>query len=184
MQQPAGVRQASGVGRLKNRQASGKQEAGKGRPGIIATISVGDGLYGVAVTPDAATVDVAKIWQKDKFTGLSEVGKDEGISWEEKSTDKKEGTMKSIKVSSLALWLVMAMAVLFMTAVFVPYVQAAPFAYISNYNVGTVSVIDLATNTVTATVVVGGSPAYTAVHPDGTRVATGKIGDRIDREHR
>src|SRR3990172_1860959 len=33
--------------------------------------------------------------RKDKFTSFSEVGKDEGISWEEKGTDKKEGTMKS-----------------------------------------------------------------------------------------
>lgn len=52
--------------------------------------------------------------------------------------------------------------------------QAAPFAYISNYGTSgvgnTVSVIDIATNTVTATVTVGNRPYGVAVTPDGARV--------------
>ena len=47
-------------------------------------------------------------------------------------------------------------------------VWAAPFAYITNFNDSTVSVIDTATNTVIATVPVGGGPYGVAVHPEGT----------------
>lgn len=52
--------------------------------------------------------------------------------------------------------------------------HAQPFAYIPNYYGRTVSVVDTATNTVTATVpavgMVSGNPGYVAMHPDGTRV--------------
>ena len=47
--------------------------------------------------------------------------------------------------------------------------EAAPFAYVANL-VGTVSVIDTATNTVVATVTVGVGPVAVAVTPDGTHV--------------
>ena len=47
---------------------------------------------------------------------------------------------------------------------------AAPFAYIANSNSDTVSVIDTASNTVTATVAVGTQPFGVAVNPAGTRV--------------
>lgn len=47
---------------------------------------------------------------------------------------------------------------------------AAPFAYITNRNSNTVSVIDTATNTVTATVNVGSYPIGVAVNPAGTLV--------------
>jgi YVTN family beta-propeller protein len=51
---------------------------------------------------------------------------------------------------------------------------AAPFAYVTNggsiFSNGTVSVIDTATNTVVATVTVGGFPAGVAVTPDGKLV--------------
>ena len=49
-------------------------------------------------------------------------------------------------------------------------VQAAPFAYISNESSNDVAVIDLASNTVTATVPVGTSPQGVAVNRTGTRV--------------
>ena len=48
--------------------------------------------------------------------------------------------------------------------------EAAPFAYISNFTSNTVSVIDTASNTVTATVAVGTDPYGVAVSPDGARV--------------
>ena len=48
--------------------------------------------------------------------------------------------------------------------------DAAPFAYITNDGDNTVSVIDTATNTVTATVNVGSGPVGVAVTPDGTKV--------------
>jgi YVTN family beta-propeller protein len=41
------------------------------------------------------------------------------------------------------------------------------FAYVANYDAGTVSVIDTATNTVVATIPVVASPAYMAITPDG-----------------
>ena len=47
---------------------------------------------------------------------------------------------------------------------------AAPFAYITNAVSNTVSVIDTATNNVTATVPVGIEPTGVAVSPDGTKV--------------
>jgi YVTN family beta-propeller protein len=48
--------------------------------------------------------------------------------------------------------------------------QAAPFAYISNITTNDVSVIDIATNTVVATVPVGGHPFQVTVAPDGASV--------------
>ena len=47
---------------------------------------------------------------------------------------------------------------------------AAPYAYITNGGSNTVSVIDTATNSVTATVPVGSSPYGAAVNSDGTKV--------------
>ncbi len=49
-------------------------------------------------------------------------------------------------------------------------VAAAPSGYITNSSDGTVSVLDIATNTVTATVPVGADPMGVAVCPDGARV--------------
>jgi YVTN family beta-propeller protein len=54
--------------------------------------------------------------------------------------------------------------------------HATPFAYITNSHSNDVSVIDTATNTVVATVPVGGNPYGVAVDPDGTRVYTVNIG--------
>lgn len=50
------------------------------------------------------------------------------------------------------------------------FALAQPFAYITNRNSDTVSVIDTATNTVVATVGVGDYPHAVAVNPAGTRV--------------
>ncbi|WP_052727352.1 beta-propeller fold lactonase family protein [Methanosarcina siciliae] len=47
---------------------------------------------------------------------------------------------------------------------------ASPFAYIADLESNNVSVIDTATNIVTATVNMGNEPAGVAVNPDGTRV--------------
>ena len=47
---------------------------------------------------------------------------------------------------------------------------AAPFAYITNTNSNSVSVIDTATNTVVTTVPVGFAPLGVAVNPTGTQV--------------
>ncbi len=57
-----------------------------------------------------------------------------------------------------------------------PAAQAAPFAYITNDNSDNVSVIDTASNTVTATVGVGDGPFGVAVTPDGTRVYVANYG--------
>jgi len=47
---------------------------------------------------------------------------------------------------------------------------AAPFAYISNIDDNTVSVIDTATDTVTVTISVGTNPKGVAVSPDESQV--------------
>src|SRR5215831_313246 len=46
--------------------------------------------------------------------------------------------------------------------------EAQPFAYVTNINSNTVSVIATATNTVVATVPVGTNPFGVAITPDGT----------------
>src|SRR5215218_7496635 len=53
-----------------------------------------------------------------------------------------------------------------------PYIatQTSSFAYVANACNDTVSVIDRATNTVTATIPVGSNPTGVAITPDGTRV--------------
>ncbi len=49
-------------------------------------------------------------------------------------------------------------------------------AYITNYGSNTVSVIDTATNTVTATIPVGIDPYGVAVTPDGSKVYVANVG--------
>ena len=51
--------------------------------------------------------------------------------------------------------------------------QAGLFAYVTTGD--TVSVIDTATDTVVATVPVGGNPFDVVAHPDGTRVYVGTL---------
>ena len=52
-------------------------------------------------------------------------------------------------------------------------VEAQPFAYVTNFTSATVSVIDIGTNTVVATVPVGSLPRRLAITPDGTRAYVG-----------
>src|SRR5437588_506072 len=54
---------------------------------------------------------------------------------------------------------------------------AAPFAYINNEDSNDVSVIDISTNTVAATVPVGAGPVGVAVTPDGTAVYVANNGE-------
>ena len=55
--------------------------------------------------------------------------------------------------------------------------SAAPFAYITNFGSTTVSVIDTATNTVTATIGGFDYPEGVAVSPDGTKVYVANEGN-------
>jgi YVTN family beta-propeller protein len=67
--------------------------------------------------------------------------------------------------------------VLCFVAIAVPYTaDAAPFAYITNSASNSVSVIDVATNTVIATIPVGSEPYGVAVSPDGARVYVTNFG--------
>ena len=74
----------------------------------------------------------------------------------------------------------LALALLLCLSCQVPLAQAAPFAYITNTDSGTVSVLDTADNTVTASVAVGSGPGGVAVTPDGTRVyVTNRASDTV-----
>ena len=68
------------------------------------------------------------------------------------------------KLYSIALVSIAMILILVSTA------GAAPFAYITNVDSNNVSVIDTATDNVTATVPVGTYPFGVAVNPDGTKV--------------
>ena len=67
--------------------------------------------------------------------------------------------------------LVSAAMILMLTSI----TGAVPFAYVTNYAGHNVSVIDTATNTVTATVSVGYNPLGVAVSSDGTKVYATKL---------
>jgi YVTN family beta-propeller protein len=80
------------------------------------------------------------------------------------------------KKAVFAIWALSA--ALFVAAGWMPLsAQAQPFAYITNQGDDTVSVIDTATNRVTATIPVGDEPYGVAVHPDGRTVYVTNIGD-------
>src|SRR5437762_207623 len=64
----------------------------------------------------------------------------------------------------------LATALLALLLLSIPSARAAPFAYITNNGSNNVSVLDTASNTVTATVAVGSFPTGVAVNPAGTRV--------------
>jgi YVTN family beta-propeller protein len=53
--------------------------------------------------------------------------------------------------------------------------EAKPFAYVTSPGSGTVSVIDTETNTVVATVPVGGAPREVAITPDGTHAYVANV---------
>src|SRR5882672_1823070 len=74
--------------------------------------------------------------------------------------------ISGILVSLLALSLTVASAAV-----------AAPFAYVSNFGSGTVSVVDSASNTVVATVTVGAMPWGVAVNPKAPREYVANAGD-------
>src|SRR5262245_32739233 len=63
-----------------------------------------------------------------------------------------------------ALWAFLALEAVFISA---RPAEAAPFAYVSNTRSNNVSVIDIASNTVVATIPVGFGPEGVAVAPDG-----------------
>ena len=69
--------------------------------------------------------------------------------------NKSNGSRASRARGFMALFAALAMGL----GLLVMPAEAAPFAYIANASSGTVSVIDMATNTVVATVPVGGFPS-------------------------
>jgi YVTN family beta-propeller protein len=107
---------------------------------VVATVAVGDGPSGVAVSPDAsrvyvtnATDDTVSVIDTATNTVVATVAVGDGPSGVAVSPDGSR-------------------------------------VYVSNFVGGTVSVIDTATNTVLATVAVGVSPRGVAVSPGGSRV--------------
>jgi YVTN family beta-propeller protein len=72
-------------------------------------------------------------------------------------THRVKSLITALAFTALALLMLMSIA------------NAAPFAYITNYDDNTTSVIDTSNNTVIATVPVGIGPCGVAVNPDGTK---------------
>jgi len=66
---------------------------------------------------------------------------------------------------------------LFLFTLSVDYVQAQPFAYVTNRGPGDVSVIDITTNTVVDTVVVGAHPMGISITPNGDFAYTSNFND-------
>src|SRR3979490_3151226 len=62
-------------------------------------------------------------------------------------------------------------------ALFAISAQAQTFAYVTNTFANTVSVIDTASNTVVATIAVGGGPFGVAITPDGNRAYVANLFD-------
>jgi YVTN family beta-propeller protein len=77
--------------------------------------------------------------------------------------DNSHGSCASVARGFAALGAVLAMWV----GLLASPAEAAPLAYVANYNANTVSVIDTASNTVVGTIPVGNSPSGVAVAPDG-----------------
>jgi YVTN family beta-propeller protein len=73
------------------------------------------------------------------------------------------------KKTAAIVWILL-FAMIILAAMHPMTTQAEPFAYITNSGDNTVSVIDTATNAVTATIAVGGYPFGVAVHPDGATI--------------
>ena len=93
---------------------------------------------------------------------------------ETRSGDVRHGRPKRLLVPAL-----MAVLVVF-AGLATTAAEAQTFAYVANASSDTASVIDTATNTVTATVPVGDGPVGVAVTPDGARayvtnVASGTV---------
>src|ERR1700730_1926357 len=74
------------------------------------------------------------------------------------------------RFKKLSATLLSLSAVFSMVLLPTPGAHGTPFAYITNNGSNNVSVIDTASNTVTAIVAVGPNPTGVAVHPGGTRV--------------
>ena len=107
---------------------------------VTATVTVGDGPFGVAATPDGSRVYVAN------FTS---------------------GTVSVIDTATNAVVATVTVEDGTQGVVVTP---EGSRVYVTNRSAATVSVIDTATNLVTATVTVGGSPSGIDVSPDGSRV--------------
>jgi YVTN family beta-propeller protein len=73
-------------------------------------------------------------------------------------------SLKRITLHSILVSTLIALSMAAMTLGARP-AGAAPFAYVTNFNSDTVSVISMATNTVVATIPVGSNPSRCGHHP-------------------
>jgi YVTN family beta-propeller protein len=114
---------------------------------VTATVPVGNGPNGVAVTPDGAQVYVANVF-------------DDTVS----VIDTATNTVTAIVTVGFLPW-------------GVAVTPDGVHVYVANFIQNTVSVIATASNTVAATVPVGANPTGVAVTPDGAHVYVGNQGD-------
>ncbi|MEO7138447.1 MAG: beta-propeller fold lactonase family protein [Gemmatimonadales bacterium] len=104
---------------------------------IVATVPVGDGPFGVAVTPDEAYVYVTNIFTNNVSVIRTS---DNTVT----ATVRVGGAPHRVAV-----------------------MPGGAFAYVANHNSPTVSALRISDNTVTATVTVGSNPYGLAFTPDG-----------------
>src|ERR1700729_3382714 len=121
---------------------------------VVATITVGNGPYGLAFSPDGTRAYVAN---------------------SQSSVFPNPGTVSVIDTASNT---VTGTIIVGVNPLGVAITPDGRRAYVTNGGDFTVSVIDTASNTVTATVAVGAIPFWLAITPDGTRayVANGADG--------
>ncbi|MGB9930086.1 MAG: DUF7507 domain-containing protein, partial [Methanosarcina sp.] len=113
---------------------------------VVATIPVGTGPVGVAVSPDGTKVYVPN-------------NGNDNVSVISTATNN---VIASVPVGDFPLG--------------VAFTPDGTKAYVANFNGGTVSIIDTATNTVTATLTGFSSPLGIAFTPDGTKAYIGNEG--------
>jgi YVTN family beta-propeller protein len=149
---------------------------------VTATVNVGAGPTGVAVSPDGAKVyitnkdddSVSIINAKTNMvTATVNVGAGPcgaAVTPDETKiyvTNYDDGTVSVINTATNTVAATVNVGVNPTNIVVSP---DGTRAYVSNYGSNTVSVIDTTTNTLTATVPVGARPSHIAASPDGTKI--------------
>lgn len=116
---------------------------------VVATITVGTQPYGIAVTPDGSHVYVANEGYGTDLGSISVID----------TSTNTATTPTNLSYTGGEISIPIGIAV----------TPNGASVYVTNFGTDTVAVIATATNTVTATIPVGGGPSRVAITPDGTK---------------